>query len=195
MDLWLKSYRNVTFLWCPLGTYFKIKRIIFIKKIFWTFILNIYAQEDPSGISPGPKNWQDRFKSITEVTSRTFYFYHKPIQACFFCERKVLDQNGPYISTFQRNLRNVCLSVFLSVIVVVVVVVCVLAPSYTSLCSDLIFYQNIGILSYSWSYTSQIFDFRDRFSRQFGNTALCRIYEDGWTMSWILKLNMQLFCR
>ena len=23
----------------------------------------------------------------------------------------------------------------------------------------------------------------------------CRIYEDGWTMSWILKLNMPLFCR
>ena len=28
-------------------------------------------------------------------------------------EKKVLDPNGPYISTFQTNLRNVCLSVIL----------------------------------------------------------------------------------
>ena len=49
-------------------------------------------------------------------------------------EKKVLDPNGPYISTFQTIPRNVCLSVifFLSV-VVVVGVLCSASTAYTGL--------------------------------------------------------------
>ena len=46
------------------------------------------------------------------VTSILDYFYSKPI-FCDFQKKKVLDQNGPYINTFQKNLGNVCLSVIL----------------------------------------------------------------------------------
>ena len=38
------------------------------------------------------------------VTLCSYYF-------CNFPEKKILDPNGPYISTFQIILRNVCLSV------------------------------------------------------------------------------------
>ena len=62
------------------------------------------------------------------------YFYYEPICGQFFfaiSERKVLDQNGPYINIF--NSKE-CLSVGNSGILSVVVVVYVLAPGYTSLC-------------------------------------------------------------
>ena len=57
----------------------------------------------------------------------------------FFCNfwKKVLDQNGPYINTFQTNLRNDCLSVIPELYLSSVVVICVLAPAYTSVCRGL----------------------------------------------------------
>ena len=55
----------------------------------------------------------------------------------FFCHfrKKVLDQNGPYISTIQTILRNVCLTVILEFSLPSSV--CVFAPAYTSLCRGL----------------------------------------------------------
>ena len=55
--------------------------------------------------------------------------------------KKVLDKNGPYINTSQTKMRNVCLSVILSV------VVCVLAPTYTSLLTGQNYLQKVMYIS------------------------------------------------
>ena len=70
-------------------------------------------------------------KFVTINLFRQFYYDFR---------KKILDQNGPYISTFQTNLKNACLSVILEFCLsssLLSSVVCVLAPAYTSLCIGL----------------------------------------------------------
>ena len=91
------------------------------------------------------------------------YFYNKPTST-----EKILDQNGPYINTFQTN---VCLSVILEF--------CLLSsssasslrppPAYVEAWN---IYQKL-VYYLSWSSTKLIFDLPDHLSGQFGNTAIC----------------------
>ena len=66
-----------------------------------------------------------------------FGYFSVTLCSHYFCNfrKKVLDPNGPYISTFQTILRNFCLSVisefWLSS------VVCSASPAYTGLCRGL----------------------------------------------------------
>ena len=67
-----------------------------------------------------------------------FWFtFSKPMQNFFaIFEKKVLYQIGPYINTFQTNIKNICLSVILE-FCLSSIGVCVLAPAYTSLCREI----------------------------------------------------------
>ena len=68
--------------------------------------------------------WKSKVFWVTfQVTLCSYYF-------CNF-RKKVLDPNGPYISTFHTILRNVCLSVISEFCL------SLSSTAYTSLCRDL----------------------------------------------------------
>ena len=84
-------------------------------------------------------------------------------------EKRILDPNGPYISTFQKILRNVCLSVILefclssvicrlpsvvcclwSVVYDLLSVICSTSAAYTSLCRDLKYWLKVRYIILTW---------------------------------------------
>ena len=73
--------------------------------------------------------------NLNQTLSKNCLFFQKNMFPLFLRlpDRKVFDPNGPYICTNQTKIRNVCLSVILSVVVVVWS-----APTaYTNLCRGL----------------------------------------------------------
>ena len=79
-------------------------------------------------------------------------------------KRKILDPNGPYISTSQTKIKNFCLSVILEF--------CLSLSQSHSLYHA---YSSLGrghIIT-ALSQCDRIFDFRDYFFVQVGNTAIC----------------------
>ena len=90
------------------------------------------------------------------------YFSSKFLFLLFYnCRKKVLDPNGPYISTSQIEIRNVCLSVILEFCLSSSSssVVCTLNPAYPSLCRGLKYTKSR--VYYSWlSKFARIFSFQ-----------------------------------
>ena len=87
---------------------------------------------------------------IVNLCRQSFYDFRK----------KDLDQNGPYINTFQTNLRKICVSVILEFCLLSFSSL-LLTPAYVST----VYYS-------SWTSMRQIFYFWDYFLRKDGSTAL-----------------------
>ena len=100
-----------------------------IFQVQWYLTLDISIKLPRSGhsqgtwlwtLEPGPRNWPSGYCSryLALNNEHKFNFgllFNQPYAPTIFatCGKRVLVSNGPYISTFQTILKNVCLSVIL----------------------------------------------------------------------------------